>query len=245
MLRSHLTGLGMANNVGTPNTKLDVAAGQCADDTGALMMTLAAATIDCGVTGANGLDTGALASSTWYHVFAIGKATDGTTAFLASTSLASPTLPGGYTLKRRIGSFKTDGSSHILSFHQYGDEFWFDTPRLDVNAAAMSTGSRTARTLSVPPNTTAIFNFRSVFLNPASDNFVIFTTGDQPDLAPSSTQFSLTDTTVSSGFGTPVLNGTGIRVRANASSQIYDRDVQGANATYLTLGYIDRRGRDD
>jgi len=73
------------------------------------------------VTGAGGLDTGALAASTWYSIWRIGK-TDGTRANLFSLSPTAPTMPGGYTLKARIGWFKTDGTANKfpLAFKQYG-----------------------------------------------------------------------------------------------------------------------------
>src|SRR6185503_6974091 len=148
VLRSYLAGLGLANNTTTPNTKLDVAAGVCADSTNAQMLSVAASTIDCGTVGANGLDAGTLANSTWYHVFAIGK-TDGTTALLASSSLGAPTLPATYTLKRRIGSFLTDGSAHIVVFIQSGDEFRWAASVADVNATNPGTSAVTPA-LSVP-----------------------------------------------------------------------------------------------
>src|SRR6185437_3654356 len=129
VLRSYLAGL-------------DVAAGVCADSTNAQMLSVTASTIDCGTVGANGLDAGTLTNSTWYHVFAIGK-TDGTTALLASTSLGSPTLPATYTLKRRIGSFKTDGSAHIVVFIQSGDEFRWAASVADVNATNPGTSAVT------------------------------------------------------------------------------------------------------
>lgn len=72
-------------------------------------------------TGAGGLDTGALAVSTWYSIWRIGK-TDGTRAWLFSLSATAPTMPSGYTLKARIGWFRTDstGNKYPLSFKQYG-----------------------------------------------------------------------------------------------------------------------------
>jgi hypothetical protein len=72
-------------------------------------------------TGANGLDTGTLAGSTWYYVWGIGKA-DGTVAGLLSTSATAPTLPSGYTYKALLGSIRTDGTGnkYPLSFIQYG-----------------------------------------------------------------------------------------------------------------------------
>lgn len=78
-------------------------------------------TITTTATGAGGLDTGAIAASTWYSVWRIGK-TDGTRAFLFSLSATAPTMPAGYTLKARIGWFRTDGTAnkYPLPFKQYG-----------------------------------------------------------------------------------------------------------------------------
>ena len=150
-----MAGLGLSNDATAPNTKLDVAAGVCADSTNVRMLSVTASTIDCGTVGANGLDAGSLANNTWYHVFAIGK-TDGTTALLASTS-ATPTLPSGYMLKRRIGSFKTDGSAHIIPFSQNGDEFLWKTPPIDQSVSLGTTSA--LYTISVPPGvqTNALF----------------------------------------------------------------------------------------
>ena len=47
-------------------------------------------TLDVTASGANGLDTGSEASSTWYHLWAIGK-TDGTLDGLISASATAPT----------------------------------------------------------------------------------------------------------------------------------------------------------
>lgn len=65
-------------------------------------------------TGANGLDTGSVAASTWYALFAIYNATTATAASLLSTSFSSPTLPSGYTYSARIGAVRTDGSTNLL-----------------------------------------------------------------------------------------------------------------------------------
>lgn len=72
-------------------------------------------------TGANGLDTGTLAASTWYSIWRIGK-TDGTRAFLFSLSATAPTMPSGYTLKARIGWFYTDATvnKYPFAFKQTG-----------------------------------------------------------------------------------------------------------------------------
>lgn len=78
-------------------------------------------TITMTVAGAGGLDTGAVAASTWYFAFAITK-DDGTKELLASLSSTLPTLPVGYTKWARIGAFKTDGTAnkYPLGFKQFG-----------------------------------------------------------------------------------------------------------------------------
>lgn len=69
---------------------------------------------------ANGLDTGALAASTWYSVWAIWNGT--TQAGLLSLSATAPTMPSGYTHKARVGWICTDasGNKYPLAFKQYG-----------------------------------------------------------------------------------------------------------------------------
>jgi hypothetical protein len=87
-------------------------------------------------TGANGLDTGALATSTWYSIWRIGRA-DGTRAWLLSLSATSPTMPSGYTYKARIGWFRTDGTAnkYPLAFKQIGGQV-----RYVVNSGSNVTG---------------------------------------------------------------------------------------------------------
>jgi hypothetical protein len=69
--------------------------------------------------GANGLDAGSVATSTWYSVWVIYNGT--TVAGLLSTSASAPTLPSGYTYKARVGWVRTDGSSNLLRTIQYGN----------------------------------------------------------------------------------------------------------------------------
>lgn len=71
-------------------------------------------------TGANALDTGTIATSTWYSVWVIWNGT--TTAGLLSLSATAPTMPSGYTHKARVGWIRTDGTAnkYPLGFKQYG-----------------------------------------------------------------------------------------------------------------------------
>lgn len=79
-----------------------------------------ALSINSAAAGANGLDTGVLAASTWYSMWVIWNGT--ATAGLLSLSETAPTLPAGYTHKARVGWIRTDGTAnkYPLSFTQEG-----------------------------------------------------------------------------------------------------------------------------
>lgn len=247
ILRSYLAGLGTSNNA-TPNTKIDVAAGVCADGTNALMLALAATTtLDCTTVGANGLDTGSLTSTTWYHLFVIGKADGSAFAVLASTSLSSPTFPSGYTLKRRIASFLTDGSAHILAYIQDGDYFrWKATPAVttDTNPGT----SAVLKAVTVPPGVTVLasLNVAQTFATSGSAGFAQFSDPAATDEAPSATAAPLANMGAVNN-GAANLNEGGLTIRTNTSQQVrYRVSASGASDTIriATLGWTDRRGRD-
>lgn len=72
--------------------------------------------------GANGLDTGSVADSTWYYVYVIYNPTTTTKAALFSTSATTPTLPTGYTFFARVGTVRSQAASpfYLLQTLQYG-----------------------------------------------------------------------------------------------------------------------------
>lgn len=76
--------------------------------------------INSATSGANGIDTGSIANTTWYAVYVIFNPSTLTTAGLISTSFSSPSLPSGYTQFARVGSARTDGSAHFINFMQRG-----------------------------------------------------------------------------------------------------------------------------
>ncbi|EJM20162.1 hypothetical protein PMI21_01064 [Pseudomonas sp. GM18] len=102
-------------------------------------------------TGANGLDSGAIAASTWYSVWLIWNGT--TIASLLSLSATAPTLPSGYTHKARAGWIRTDGTAnkYPLSFIQLGRSVQYKVAAgsnltallLMANGVAGSTGTPT------------------------------------------------------------------------------------------------------
>lgn len=78
--------------------------------------------INSASSGANGLDTGALAASTWYSVWVIYNPTTLAVSGLLSLNATAPTLPAGYTHKARVGWIRTDSTAnkYPVSFLQNG-----------------------------------------------------------------------------------------------------------------------------
>lgn len=79
-------------------------------------------------TNAGGLDTGSVSADTWYYMYSIYNPTTEVSDYLFSESATSPTLPSGYTKKRRIYSLLTDGSANILNGTWTGNYFEFIEP---------------------------------------------------------------------------------------------------------------------
>jgi hypothetical protein len=246
---SYLGGLGLANNLTAPNTRIDIAAGVCADRGNGRMLSLATAgTLDCATNGANGLDTGNLANNTWYHVFAIGMA-NGTTALLASTSVHEPNLPADYMFFRRIGAFKTDASAHIIPFIQEGDRFYWKTPRLDMVVGNPGTAPFLQAFASVPTGLPVHIVFNIVYIITSAGwpaGLLYISDPATADMAPSPNGAPLTTTSSvnsAGGNGAP----TKLTMRTNSTAQLRFRAAtsNGSDAIYVvTLGWIDRRGCD-
>ena len=241
VIRSYLAGAAISNNAGTPNTKVDIAAGSAADSTNTVMITSAGYTVDFSVNGAvNRLDTGTIAASTWYHLFLIAKA-DGTTGGLASTSATSPTLPTGYSYFRRVGSVLTDGSSHILSFTQVDAAFYWGTAVLDLNQVAGTT-TATLKTLSVPAGVKVQPIIRALGGATSGTPVILLTSPDETDVAPGSSTaapgYDLGDT---NSAGTPMISPY---LTTNTSGQIRTRcGSTNCRITIVTRGWIDNCGR--
>lgn len=158
----YLNGFKFTNDGTTPNTLLNVAAGQCLDSTGQFDFFYAAANLDMTKRGLNGLDTGTIAASTDYAVYVIGDTTlANSTGLIASTNFASlPVMPTttngtGYNIIRRIGVLKTDGSAHILPFTQISNHFqktYIWASAISVTPGSLTTGYvAQALTAGMPP----------------------------------------------------------------------------------------------
>lgn len=79
-------------------------------------------TVAIDTSGADGLDTGAVAGDTGYFIWIIYNASTSTTAGLFSLSATAPTMPTDYTYKRRVGWIVTDAVPALLRIKQFGDE---------------------------------------------------------------------------------------------------------------------------
>jgi len=243
IIRSMLAGLTLST-AGSSAT-MSIAAGQCADSTNVALMTLAATskTTSAWAVGSatGGLDTGAIANSTWYHFFVIQRVDTGVVDALISLSPTAPTMPTNYTLFRRIGSGKTNGSAQWTLFKQDGDYFEWDTPILDVNVNTTGTSAVT-RTLTVPTgvNVRAVMNAN---VTSTAGDGVYLSDLAVADLA-SSSSTAPGETIAVGGAGR---TGAQAIVRTNTSAQIRSRMRAGGAADFLniiTFAWYDTRGRD-
>lgn len=241
----YIGGLTLSNDIGTPNTTVDISNGGAADDANTTVMVLSSpvskTTGAWAVGSGNGcLDTGSVANSTWYHIFLIFRSDTGVTDILCSTSATSPTMPANYTSKRRIGSIKTNGSAQILPFTQIGSVFWWGTATLDVNTSTLGT-SASLQTLNVPTGVKVSPICRYSMSN--NGQSVILTSADETDVAPANAYpiaaapgADLVDLTIAAGTmntACPLLTtNTSAQVRARASAA-------STTLSIVTRGWVD------
>lgn len=236
-------------------TTFGIAIGTCRNEDGgtAYNLTLASAftkalTAWAVGTGNGGIDTGAVANTTWYHVHLIRKDSDGSIDVLYSLSATAPTMPGGYTARRRIGSFKTNGSAQIIAFSQVGDEFLWDAAVVDIDSTNPGTSAVT-RTLNGVPTGIQVIAVGSAGVYGGTNAIIayLFSSLDISDQAPQTP-----GTAALSGFtsGTTAITSTwfltDFRIRTNTSGQIRSRiHLSGAadHVGVITRGWIDTRGK--
>lgn len=115
-------------NATTPNTKIDWSCDYMSFITAtgvvySLNLTGITFTADGAINGADGLDAGGLANSTWYALLGIYNPSTNDPAALLVKDTNYPsaiTLPSGYTATNFIGWFKTDASAHFMKQKQFG-----------------------------------------------------------------------------------------------------------------------------
>lgn len=240
--RSFLSGLQMST--AGSSASFSVTAGQAADSTNVVMMTLPAAMTKSVLawsvgSGNGGLDTGAIANNTWYHVHLIATAA-GATDILYSLSATAPNLPSGYVYFRRLGSVRTNGSLQWILFSQNGDEFLWSVPTNDINTAGLGT-TPTLYPLTVPPGLKVTARLRGYMTNGSTACNILI---NSPDEASCAQDVPFGNVTATANSANAIFEFT-VDVRSDVNGNI--RAVSGAASTTfvaVTYGWIDRRGRD-
>ena len=179
---------------------------------------------------------GAIATGTWYHFFLIeddaGTTDAGWDDSIDCTNLLSTS---SYTNFRRLGSVLTDGTAadEMQQWLQLGDRFLWDKPVEDVDEAISADPAET-KAISVPPGIASV-----AFANVHETGGLYAHSPDVDDGDPSYT--------VSPGmsmFTTDNSHGR-IDIEFDTSQQIDLRTLGGQTTQVFTLGWIDRRGKDD
>lgn len=241
--RAYLAGLTLSNDGGSPNTVLDIAAGMCIDSTAASVIRLGAFTKSTAGSwavgsGSNGMGVGlTIANGTWYHVFAILNT--GTPDVYFDTSVTAANKPVGTTVFRRLGSFKTDSSAHIVAFTQSGDYFWWSVPVVEL--ANVVPGVTTAFTVTlggVPTGLVVEAIMNGYVEDPSNPATVYFSALASADGVVNGSNFSIASPLNS------IVGISGMMFLTNTSAQIRARSATaGATIQLNSLGWIDNRGR--
>ena len=153
--QGYLFGLTIENNGGSPFDTLDINIGKCrsSDNTSdlvisALLTKYANTTWNQG-TNEGGLDTGSIGSNQTWHIYVISNTTIVDVIF--SQNGISPTLPSGYSLYRRIGSFTTNASAQVRQFSQIGNRFLYtERPIVSQSGVALGVGGNLIALNGIP-----------------------------------------------------------------------------------------------
>jgi len=252
--RSYLTGLDLTR---TDADTITVAVGVCRD-TGDTMNLNLAATIAKDITGTwaegggnGGMNDGdAEGASEWFAFHLLGNPVSGTVDAGfdvnadASLLLAdAAVVAAGYTKYRRIGWVRTNATPDLINFIQDGDLVqWLDLSAngTDIDNATLDADPAVDTALSfVPANVTAILNV--YHRGAASTGILVSDPGVTAELP-----------TVGFGTGGPMPNvGDGtleanqLHVRTDGSRQVKIGGDASINIAITSVGWIDRRGRDD
>jgi hypothetical protein len=191
--------------------------------------------------GNGSLDTGSISPNSWYYVFLMERPDTGivdvcVSAVSVNACSTGGAIPSAYTMFRRIGAMKTDGSSHWVAFTQVGDEFIWAAPVQDV-----STSNPTGlNTLSVPPNIIVSAKFLYDFSCTSTGSFVVIQSPLIATQAPNTPAGNI----IGSNVVGSSINGYA-QILTNTAAQIRLANNGIATITFfiVTSGWIDTRGK--
>ena len=150
------------------NTTLSITAGKCLDSTNTFDIVTSAATLDGSKVDLNALDTGALAASTCYYIYAIGSSLNNAApAHLISASRTAPVLPVNYDLYKMVGVAFTDGSTHFVKIYQSGNGntrvYTYDTLPVVLNAGTQTSYTAVALGAVLPVQDNLLINLQASY----------------------------------------------------------------------------------
>ena len=198
---------------------------------------------------AGGLDTGTVAADTTYYLFAIYNPTSTISDYLFSTSATSPTLPSGYTKKKRIASLLTDGAGDIRNgtytfFNDGSYKFIYNMGLSVANYSSNIPTTRQSIGVPVPEGIVVeclfLCNIQGTTANAGSKYFLISSL-DKPDNLATFSNFSVQlnsqGATENENFSSPVSE-----VYSNTTAQVGVRgNVSNFNVQTYLKGFIDSK----
>lgn len=193
-------------------------------------------------TGNGSLDTGSIANNSWYHVWLIGRVDTSVWDVLLSLSATAPTMPASYTLKRRIGSMKTDGSAQWIKFTQNGDEFLWAQPLGDYAAALTAASTPQDITLTTPPGVKTIARCRVAWGNGTLQALVLIDAKDVGALTPNAGGV-VNATAYSPGAGAYTRGNIDVRTDTAAKINATCSPDNSCTLYLTTYGWTDTRGK--
>lgn len=186
------------------------------------VMPAATLTISSARNGANGLDTGTVANSTLYAIYAIGSSTfQEADAAIMSANLSAPVLPYNYDLYRLIGYQYTDGSAEFVTGQWFGNgavRTWTYATGVSVLSGGTSTTFAAVNLVTAVPTAAATVTYGYLW-NPSS-------AGDA---------FALRPTGSASTDGIAIING---EVAAVDSKSIVPALASGISSGHASLDYL-------
>lgn len=248
--RGYIDGLAISNDGADATNDIQVAPGTAASTLGSLSLTIATAVVkqidvafaeySAPGTASGGRDSADnTTGAKWFHVHVIGGSGKNSQPFL-STSL-TPTLPSGFTARRRIGSVYWTGSA-ISPFVQRADDFFWTTPVADFSSTVGNTYSNIA--LTVPSDIVVRPFISSFFARSGATPFGLITNPNTGPAAPASSTKFTHYPVGAAGAAVPPANGLG-HLYTDTSRQVRaTADAASTSLTIITYGWRDPRDRD-
>lgn len=234
-------------NAADADHDITVETGICRDSTNVVNIQLDAAItkrIDAlwaAGTGQGGLDTGAVAADTTYHLFAIRRSDTGEVDALFSLSVSAPTLPTNYDTFRRVASVMTDSSANIFNYFQVENTFYLKLPISDLSSTNPGTGMVTF-TASTPIGVInyAIMSFRGSTITSALGAFLgsLQTDNFFPSSATTTIDFILKPEAEAASVIKNAFTDTLARLKFRLSASSTDVTI-----SISTEGWVDFRGQ--